>query len=61
MAVGGAIEAAASIGTTAARSVKEILIGVVEGLREVAGAAFPAGPARGSSAREATPPKKTTG
>ena len=41
-AVGGAVDAATSIGTTAARAVSEILVGVVEGVREVAGAAFPA-------------------
>ena len=61
VAVGGAIDAAASIGTTAARSVKEILIGVVEGVREVAGAAFPAGQAKGSSAEKKTPPRKEPG
>ena len=42
VAVGGAMEAAGSIGTTALRAVKEKLIGVAEGVREVAGTAFPA-------------------
>jgi hypothetical protein len=52
VAVQGAIEAAGSVGTTATKAVKEILIGVVEGVRAVAAAAFPA---NGSAARDARP------
>ncbi len=48
-AVEGAVDAAASIGTTAGRAVKEILVGAVQGVREVADAAFPA---KGSAAPE---------
>ncbi|MGD0661805.1 MAG: hypothetical protein ABSD38_27415, partial [Syntrophorhabdales bacterium] len=40
-AVGGAVEAAGSIGTTALRAVREMLVGVMEGVRDVAGAALP--------------------
>jgi hypothetical protein len=39
--VAGAIEAAGSISKTAVKAVKEMLIGVVEGVRDVAGAALP--------------------
>ena len=48
----GAIEAAASVGTSATRAVKEILINVVEGVRQVAAAAFTA---KGASAPDAEP------
>jgi hypothetical protein len=35
------VEAAAAIGTTALKAVREMLIGVVEGVKDVAGAALP--------------------
>ena len=39
--VEAAIEAAGSIGKTAAREVEEILVGVVKGLKEIATSALP--------------------
>lgn len=41
VAVGGAIETAGTIGNTAVKAVKDMLVGVVEGVKEVAGAALP--------------------
>ncbi|HCC68870.1 MAG TPA: hypothetical protein DEP99_03180, partial [Nitrospiraceae bacterium] len=41
VAVGGAIEAAGTIGVTAVRAVTDMLVGVVEGVKEIAGAALP--------------------
>ena len=41
MAVGGAIEAAGTIGNTAVKAVKDMLVGVVEGVKEIASAALP--------------------
>jgi hypothetical protein len=40
-AVEGAIEAAGSIGNVAVKAVKDILVGVVGGIKEVASAALP--------------------
>jgi hypothetical protein len=40
-AVGGAIEAAGSIGNTAVMAVKDMLVGAIKGIKEVAGAALP--------------------
>ncbi|HTR44739.1 MAG TPA: hypothetical protein VMH06_03435 [Thermodesulfovibrionales bacterium] len=41
VAVGGAIEAAGGIGNTAVKAVKEMLIGVVEGVKEIGSAILP--------------------
>jgi len=73
-AVEGAIEAGKEVGANvekiarvtlcgvgASRAVKEILVRVTEGAREIAGAAPPAGPAKGSSSHEATLPRKKRG
>jgi hypothetical protein len=53
--VGGAIEAAGTIGTSAVKTVREMLVGVVEGVKEVASAALPKG-----TGRTSTPEKKTS-
>jgi hypothetical protein len=39
--VGGAIDAAGTLGQSALRAVTDILVGAVEGVKEVAGAALP--------------------
>jgi hypothetical protein len=39
--VNGAIDAAASIGTSAVQAVKDVLLGTVESVKQVAGAALP--------------------
>jgi hypothetical protein len=39
--VGGAIDAAGGISNTAVKAVKEMLVGVVEGVKEVGGAVLP--------------------
>ena len=44
VAVGGAIEAAGAIGATALKAVREMLVDVLEGVKEVAGAALPKTP-----------------
>ena len=49
----GAIEAAGTIGTTAVTTMKDILLGVVAGVKEVAGAALP----HASSQSQPTQPK----
>ena len=41
VAVGGAIETAGAIGNTALKAVKDMLVGVVEGVKEIASAALP--------------------
>jgi hypothetical protein len=41
VAVSGAIEAAGTIGNTAVKAVTGVLLGVVEGVKEVASAALP--------------------
>jgi hypothetical protein len=41
VAVNGAIEAAGSIGNTAVKAVKDMLVGVVEGVKEIASSALP--------------------
>jgi hypothetical protein len=46
--VGGAVEAAGSIGTTALRAVREMLVGVMEGVKEVASSALPKAPSKGA-------------
>lgn len=40
-AVGGAIDAAGTLGQSALRAVTDILVGTVEGVKEVAGAVLP--------------------
>ena len=55
VAVGGAIEAAGAIGSTALRAVREMLVGVAAGVRDVAEAAIPTrSPAAAEPAREET-------
>jgi hypothetical protein len=56
--VGGAIEAAGTLGLTAVRGVTDLLVGAVEGLKEVAGAVLPKGQAETPGAGEAGPEKK---
>jgi len=54
VAVGGAIETAGTIGNTAVKAVKDMLVGVVEGVKEVASAALPK--PRQAATPEAAPP-----
>ena len=58
VAVGGAIEAAGSIGNTAVRSVREMLVGVVEGVKEVASALLPKGSGTASASGEGKTPSE---
>jgi hypothetical protein len=39
--VTGAVDAAGAIGSSAIRTVKEMMVGVVEGVKDVAGASLP--------------------
>jgi hypothetical protein len=39
--VNGAIEAAGSIGNTAVKAVRDVLVNTVEGVKDIAGAALP--------------------
>lgn len=60
VAVGGAIETAGTIGNTAVKAVKDMLVGVVEGVKEVAGAALPKpkiSPEVAPSSSAVTPPE----
>jgi len=50
--VGGAIDAAGSIGSSAVKAVREVLVGTVEGAKKLAGTALP----RSRSAADAEPP-----
>jgi hypothetical protein len=55
--VGGAIETAGAIGQTALKAVKDMLVGVVEGVREVANAAMVKGEEKTSVVKpKPTPP-----
>lgn len=61
IAVGGAIEAAGTIGNTAVRSVRDMLVGVVEGVKEVLNAAVPKQKPTASRAPAAKPEISRTG
>jgi hypothetical protein len=53
-AVGGAIEAAGSLGQNAVKSISDILVGAVEGVKEVACAVMP----KAKTPEESTPAAK---
>ena len=56
VAVGGAIEAAGAIGNTAVRSVKDMLVGVAEGVKEVASSILPKGSGTASASGDTEAP-----
>jgi hypothetical protein len=59
LAVGGAIETAGAIGQTALKAVKDMLVGVVEGVRDVANAAMVKGEEKTLTVKpKPAPPKK---
>ena len=55
-AVGGAIEAAGSLGQSAVKSISDILVGAVEGVKDVACAVMP----KAKSGQEPAPAPKET-
>ena len=59
MAISGAVEAAGEIGKSAVTAVKEVLVGVVVGAKEVLSAALPKPPQSGKKMEEKmTSPQK---
>ena len=58
--MGGAIEAAGTIGTSAVKTVREMLVGVVEGVKDVASAALPKGTGSTSTPEKTSAVEVTT-